>query len=381
MPKASALPYLNLNASKNNGEFNGLTPATLSPRSAGSPRSPGSAPSSPYLQGSLSPSMIHHISAVDDRDDSHQMAPTSPRITAMPEFPPSPAPPLSPKHGRDASKGFFSNLIASKSSHKLHSSEGAIPEAVERPNPRSRANSKDRNLHAVKKQGSTPDLARYPQGNVTLNGHPQTSHSEVTGLQSSGEPVQTRKGKSKLGGILSRTKTLKVEDSPPRQKGPSHLQIDPTPPPHEPIEPSPKTAPIRADFRERALMSENGATLRNHSVDRQPREDSHSRRERQAAALPMSQSFRDGSIFSNFGQTGKGMGDRLGKAGKGFFGKITRSGSSNERDHLTDDNYTCTTINLPLVKQTRKTRIARRLELSKDKTEFWMPALPWRCIE
>lgn len=100
--------------------------------------------------------------------------------------------------------------------------------------------------------------------------------------------------------------------------------------------------------------------------------------------MPLSQSFRDGStmqIFSNIGQTGKGMGDRLGKAGKGFFGKITRSGSSNEREHLTDDNYTCTTISLPLVKQTRKTRIARRLEISKDKTEFWMPALPWRCIE
>jgi hypothetical protein len=75
------------------------------------------------------------------------------------------------------------------------------------------------------------------------------------------------------------------------------------------------------------------------------------------------------------------MSDRLGKAGKGFFGKITRSGSSNEREIVTDDNYVCTTINLPLVKQTRKTRIAQRLELSKDKTEFWMPALPWRCIE
>ncbi|KAK5050827.1 hypothetical protein LTR84_003386 [Exophiala bonariae] len=382
MPKASALPYLNVNAAKNNEEFNRLTPATLSPRSTGSPRSPGSAPASPYLQGGAVPSMMHHISAVEDnRNDSHQMAPTSPRITAMPEFPPSPGPPLSPKHGRDTSKGFFSNLIASKSSHKLHSSEGAIPEAVERPSARSRANSKDRALHTVKKQGSTPELTRYAQGNGTANGHPQTSHSEVTGLQVSSESMQAKKAKSKLGGILSRTKTLKVEDSPPRQRGPNNLQIDPASQTRDPIEPSPKTAPIRADFRERALVSENGATLRNQSVDRQPREDSHSRRERQAAALPMSQSFRDGSLFSNIGQTGKGMGDRLGKAGKGFFGKITRSGSSNERDHLTDDNYTCTTINLPLVKQTRKTRIARRLELSKDKTEFWMPALPWRCID
>jgi len=100
--------------------------------------------------------------------------------------------------------------------------------------------------------------------------------------------------------------------------------------------------------------------------------------------MPASHSFRDGStlqLFSNLQQTGKGVGDRLGKAGKGFFGKITRSGSSNERELVNDENYTLSIINLPLVKQTRKTRIAKRLELSKDKTEFWMPALPWRCID
>jgi hypothetical protein len=86
-------------------------------------------------------------------------------------------------------------------------------------------------------------------------------------------------------------------------------------------------------------------------------------------------------LLSNIGHQGRGVGDRLGKAGKGFFGRMARSGSSNEREVVTDDTYVCSTINLPLIKQTRKTRIARRLELSKDKTEFWMPALPWRCIE
>ena len=43
--------------------------------------------------------------------------------------------------------------------------------------------------------------------------------------------------------------------------------------------------------------------------------------------------------------------------------------------------YKCTVITLPLERQTRITRIAKRLEDSRDKTEFWMPALPWRCIE
>lgn len=44
-------------------------------------------------------------------------------------------------------------------------------------------------------------------------------------------------------------------------------------------------------------------------------------------------------------------------------------------------NYVCKVINLPLAEQTRLTRISKRLADSKDKTEFWMPALPWRCID
>jgi hypothetical protein len=58
-----------------------------------------------------------------------------------------------------------------------------------------------------------------------------------------------------------------------------------------------------------------------------------------------------------------------------------RSGSSHEKDAQTEENYHLKVINLGLIEQTRKTRISKRLEASKDKTEFWMPALPWRCIE
>lgn len=60
---------------------------------------------------------------------------------------------------------------------------------------------------------------------------------------------------------------------------------------------------------------------------------------------------------------------------------MTRSGSTNEREYVPDEHYVCTTISLPLVEQTRKTRIAKKLESSNDKTEYWMPALPWRCID
>ncbi|KIX07064.1 uncharacterized protein Z518_05041 [Rhinocladiella mackenziei CBS 650.93] len=387
MPKSSAVPYLNLSP-KDNEELNGLTPATLSPRSTGSPHTPASAPSSPFLQGPPPSSMVHQVStSQESQNEESRTEPNSPKITAMPEFPPSPMP-QSPKHGRDTSKNFFSNLMASKSSHKIHSSETSIPEAVEKPHARSRTSSKDRSLHSVKKQGSTPELPRFGSGNGNSNGNNPPTSSESTASQAHTEPAPvSKKGKSKFGGILSRTKTVKMDDATTKLKGspPSHLQLDTTNSKTEHLEPSPKTAPVKPDRRERAFTTENGAGVRNRSADRQLRDESSvAKKERPAGGVPLSQSFRDGStlqILSNIGQTGKGMSDRLGKAGKGLFGKITRSGSSNERELVTDDNYVCTTINLPLVKQTRKTRIARRLELSKDKTEYWMPALPWRCID
>jgi hypothetical protein len=385
MPKASGLPHLNL-APKANGDFNGITPATLSPRTASSPNtphSPRSVPTSPFLQNFVP----HQVTqSKENRNNGTRTGPSSPKITAMPELPPSPVP-QSPKHGRDQSKGFFSNLMASKSSHRLHASETSIPDAAERPKARSRTSSKDRSLHSIKRQESTPDLPRSMGNNGNQAHSIPPTPSSTTLSQPTPDPMAAKsKSKSKFGGILTRTKTVRLDEAAPRQRqpGPSSLQIEAATSNVDRLdETSPKTAPIHADHRNRAFATENGATLRNRSVDRHARDDTQSvRREKPAAHLPPAHSFRD-QLLSNIGQTGKGMGDRLGKAGKGFFGKITRSGSSNEREtiQLTDDNYTCTTITLPLVKQTRKTRIARRLEVSKDKTEFWMPALPWRCIE
>ena len=385
MPKASGLPHLNL-ASNNKEDTNGLTPATLSPRSTGSPHTPRSAPTSPFLQGPPPPFMSHSSSA--PQDDA-RTDPSSPKITAIPELPPSPVP-QSPKHARDPSKGFFSNLMASKSSHKLHQSETNIPEAAEKASTRSRASSKDRTLHTVKKQGSTPDLPKsVPNNGMTSSSNPPIV-AESAILQPPLEPLAAgKKPKPRFGGILARKNTVRMEESTPKSKAPppSHLQLDMANISVDKLdETSPKTAPIKFDHRDRAF-ADTGATVRNRSADRHARDDFPSaRRERQAASITPSHSFREGStlqILSNIGHTGKGVGDRIGKAGKGFFGKITRSGSSNERETptVTDDNYTCTTINMSLVKQTRKTRIARRLEVSKDKTEFWMPALPWRCIE
>lgn len=85
-------------------------------------------------------------------------------------------------------------------------------------------------------------------------------------------------------------------------------------------------------------------------------------------------SFKAGSknVMSKAKSGGTGLLNRLGKIG--------RSASSNERE-VTDGEYQFKVINQPLVEQTRITRISKQLSGCRDKTEFWMPALPWRCIE
>ena len=61
-------------------------------------------------------------------------------------------------------------------------------------------------------------------------------------------------------------------------------------------------------------------------------------------------------------------------------GKIGRSTSNTEKE-IPDSEYVFKVINLPLIEQTRITRISKDLSNCRDKTEYWMPSLPWRCIE
>jgi hypothetical protein len=61
-------------------------------------------------------------------------------------------------------------------------------------------------------------------------------------------------------------------------------------------------------------------------------------------------------------------------------GKVGRSSSNNAKE-VPDSEYVFKVINLPLIDQARITRISKDLGSCKDKTEYWMPSLPWRCIE
>lgn len=146
-----------------------------------------------------------------------------------------------------------------------------------------------------------------------------------------------------------------------------------------------KTAPLEKDRGFREMMN---STNRNRSADRQiaaeSDEDALMPPKDKKDSFSVSSSTKDNSgngFLSNIRSSSSKAADGIGRAGRGIFGKLTRSGSTNERENMTEENYVFTVINLPLVEQTRRTRISKRLADCRDKTEFWMPALPWRCIE
>jgi hypothetical protein len=148
-----------------------------------------------------------------------------------------------------------------------------------------------------------------------------------------------------------------------------------------------KSAPLEKDRGFREMI---GSSMRNRSLDRHGGSAVESddeavapSREKRDGFGSFSTSFQERSsgLLSNIRSQGSKAADGIGKAGKGFFGKFARGNAGHEKESIQPEDYRCKVINLPLVEQTRKTRISQRLEDSKDKTEFWMPALPWRCID
>ena len=129
------------------------------------------------------------------------------------------------------------------------------------------------------------------------------------------------------------------------------------------------------------------SSVRQRSEDRQPtapRDMPQGRDFKENSRTPssFSSSFREGGGHAFLTNLKSSATKGAGAIHKGLFGKGSRSGSTNEKEPSVDDeHYQLRVINLPLVQQTRLTRISKRLEDSRDKTEFWMPAFPWRAID
>ena len=355
--------------------------------------------------------------------------PNSPDFTSLPPFPSSPKD--GPRHTREASKGFFSNLKASKSSNKVHQVQSITQPTIRQVSediPRNH-DLNENNIYSLRKSpGSTPDLSlsntegssiedregllsivaqfepadqkavHQPKGHRIPRrpiGASVMSDSMIATTPT--EEASGRKPKPRFGALLTRTRSTRLDDggriskptTPIHTTGPEiKLQYDGVDE-DERHHSGPKTAPLQQDRSLRDMMSSNA---RNRSADRQAQGNSSQenipmRRGEKSSSGGLSTSssggFRESGgshLFTNIKNTSSKAADGLGKAGKGIFGKIARSGSSNAKEEE-PERYVTNIINLPLVEQTRRTRIARRLEHSKDKTEFWMPALPWRCIE
>ena len=142
--------------------------------------------------------------------------------------------------------------------------------------------------------------------------------------------------------------------------------------------------------KERGFRDMMSSTLRNRSADRhaeaknESSDDNggvgHVQPARSAKLVkPIGREENGPGFLSSFGNKAAGG---LGRAAKGLV-KLGRSGSTNEREvpPAPREPYIPTVITQPLIDQTHLTRISKRLEDCRDKTEFWMPALPWRCID
>lgn len=216
-----------------------------------------------------------------------------------------------------------------------------------------------------------------------------TQQPEAKKASADPDPAVLKKGKPRFANLLSRSRSIRLDETSvnkaiSRRPSGTLMKLEQTS--RREGDDRPKTPLARQD---RSLRTAGNHTAGSNAAER-PVEPAGGtlRKERNnggGAMVPSGSlghvSGASAALFNNIKQSSSGAADRIGKAGKGFFGKITRSGSTNERELISDDNYVCTVINLPVMEQSRRTRIAKRLEDCKDKTEFWMPALPYRCVE
>ncbi|KAF2657378.1 hypothetical protein K491DRAFT_595158 [Lophiostoma macrostomum CBS 122681] len=366
---------------------------SLAMRSRGGKESVAS-PASP--RSPVSPHAVHGAEA-------DATTPTAPYHN-MPDSPASPKP-------RKDSKSIFSNFGATKSSSRIASPDHSI-----------RTVPGQEVAHAFygngRGGGSTPDLSRpvqTPNSEGTCSawapGHPSLTavdnRSEAAGAEprmnstSAETPEQSldannakRQGKAKKSGMLSRSKSIKIEEN-----ASNRAKLRANPPKISPEAPASwsngdavplKTAPLEKGQSWRQNIS--FGKLRTHSADRHDGSQSSlqeiepplrkDRAEQSSLASSSYNESKGATLMSSLGSGARKMGERMETARKGVFGKLGRSTSNHDRElQIPKEQYQFKIIHEGLVEQTRLTRISSRLENSKDKTEFWMPALPWRCID
>ncbi|KAF6841467.1 RhoGAP domain-containing protein [Colletotrichum plurivorum] len=356
-------------------------------------------------------SALHRASEDTPPRQHHQHHPISPHSLHRLDHPS----PGSSSGGKSSKAGFFFNFTkASKSSHSLasspssshHQQKGQHQNPTQNPDSRGETMSRGPDSAPMSTQPTqssaadpstiSPADSSYAEHAVQKPAPTLPSKSDVS-LASAADydpPAQSssKKGKSKPFGLLSRSKSLRDKDrdkdgssSRDKQTSPVPITISEPEPPHIPSDPNnPRKASAPAP--DRSLKEMVNSTVRNRSEDRAaPREmgskDGQKERGNREAQKEKEYHPRQNSSSQNGGFFG-GLKSGRDMISNRLFGKSGRSGSTTEKEPVIDDeHYVLKTINLPLVEQTRRTRISKRLEDSRDKTEFWMPAFPWRAID
>ncbi|KAI1127966.1 hypothetical protein F5Y10DRAFT_277790 [Nemania abortiva] len=377
-----------------------VLPPALSNKSPKSPRSPFSKfnptrrPQTQQGESRSQPVEVHQVPpplrSADDThlvrqqtNYSHQTSQHPPSAPAIKQSATSPV--LSQtsghadeKHTRSGSR-FFNFGKGLKSNNQLHhnhtaSNGDAISRGADFPIMAERVPSK-----ASKYSGrSSPDVPIQKPAPVL------PSRSDVS-LSTSAEydPTTSKKNKPKPFTLLGRNRSFKEQDEQNQHNNVAIQLPDAEKPDTFDEQPPLKTAPINPESHDRSFRHMMNSSTRNHSADRALRDmpsNKEYRNDKENRSQPPSIKDSGGStFFGGLRSSGSRAADMI---SKGLFGKSNRSASTSEREPVVDDeHYVLKVINLPLVEQTRKTRISKRLEESRDKTEFWMPAFPWRAID
>ncbi|KAJ5392107.1 hypothetical protein N7509_007597 [Penicillium cosmopolitanum] len=363
--RQSTVPNLDLGSLKaetNNGKLSSpITPGAQS-SDLPSPLTPKSASSSPLFKGATIRPVTQDSSKVNSptiptSPGSVAAEPPTPGLTAIPQQFPSPKD--SSKHSRDASKSFFR--------HAKGPQDVSSPTEIRWFRSFDRASQESWKFSGSQIADATQTIRVEPRS-ANYGQHTSEKTTQQSGHKKAGtdpEQAASKKNKPRFGNLLGRSRSIRVDESSGNRAAGRR----------------PSTG--LAKLEEFSQKDTTTARVLQHRGG-----DGHSLRKERShggsmvASGSLSQvSGASAAIFNNLKQSSSGAADRLGKAGKGFFGKITRSGSTNERELINDDNYVCSVINLPLIQQARKTRICKKLEACRDKTEFWMPALPYRSID
>ncbi|POR32631.1 Putative Rho-type GTPase-activating protein 2 [Tolypocladium paradoxum] len=351
------------------------------PQAGRSPLPPADDSNQQQAQAQAQAQQHHHHRPQPSRDDA--AGPTHPPSSSASEQSQSPAAQQAIRHpatdGKRPTKGgFFHFNKSSKGSNQL-----LIPPAQPHPDSREQVASTAGDGARVPKHGGSP----YAHDSLQKPSTPFPSRSELS-LPSVGDhdaaliPSPGKRNKPKPFGLLGRTRSAR------ENKDQGSPKASPVPLPAAPSgtylydNSAPlRTAPVAQDRAFRDMMN---STIRNRSEDRALGRDAASVRdnvrERDQRAMPSSFKDNSGSTFlSGLRSSSTRAADMI---SKGLFGKSSRSSSTTEKEPVIDDeHYVLKVINLPLVEQARLTRISKRLENSRDKTEFWMPAFPWRAID